>query len=174
MDASVAAVMGAAIGALGGLGGGWPTVLGQGRWPFDWERSPDRWSPGWCLDRLDMGRQIDPNTGGVVAEPVRVRRLTDQKGQKLQRLPAAATGGLAILIDHAAAVLGVAVRPVVTPVATELLMDGQALRVAKVDVTAGADVRGHELILPRGDRPVAARLLRVVRPDSYSGTPSSK
>ncbi|MGW5200787.1 hypothetical protein [Streptomyces spiralis] len=31
MDASAAAVMGAAIGALGGLGGGWLTVLGQGR-----------------------------------------------------------------------------------------------------------------------------------------------
>ncbi|MGH4028734.1 hypothetical protein ACQB60_07340 [Actinomycetota bacterium Odt1-20B] len=31
MDASVAAVMGAALGALGGLGGGWLTVFGQGR-----------------------------------------------------------------------------------------------------------------------------------------------
>jgi hypothetical protein len=29
-------------------------------------------------------------------------------------------------------------------------MDGQALRVAKVDVTAGADVGGHELILLSG------------------------
>lgn len=66
---------------------------------------------------------------------------------ELQRFPAAATGGLAILIDHAAAVLGVAVGPVVTPLAAELLMDGQALRVAKVDITTGADVRGHELIL---------------------------
>ncbi|WP_433891286.1 hypothetical protein [Streptomyces sp. CA-111067] len=31
MDASTAAIAGAAIGALGGLGGGWLTMLGQGR-----------------------------------------------------------------------------------------------------------------------------------------------
>jgi hypothetical protein len=95
-------------------------------------------------------------------------------GAELQRLPAAATGGLAILVDHAAAVLGVPVGPVVAPLAAELLMDGQALRVAKVDVTAGADVRGHELIFLSGDRPVAVRLLGVASHDSYSGTPSSK
>jgi hypothetical protein len=28
----------------------------------------------------------DPTAGGAVAEPVRVRRLTDQEGQKLQRI----------------------------------------------------------------------------------------
>ena len=27
-----------------------------------------------------------PTAGGAVAEPVRVRRLTDQEGQKLQRI----------------------------------------------------------------------------------------
>jgi hypothetical protein len=32
-------------------------------------------------------------------------------------------------------------------------MDGQALRVAKVDVTTGADVRGHELILQEAINP---------------------
>ncbi|WP_331733144.1 hypothetical protein OG948_60280 (plasmid) [Embleya sp. NBC_00888] len=31
MDGSEAAILGAAIGAIAGLGGGWPTVLGQGR-----------------------------------------------------------------------------------------------------------------------------------------------
>ncbi|GAA4627531.1 hypothetical protein GCM10023196_040100 [Actinoallomurus vinaceus] len=29
---------------------------------------------------------FDPPAGGVVAEPVRVRRLTDQEGQKLQQI----------------------------------------------------------------------------------------
>ncbi|TCO41078.1 hypothetical protein, partial [Actinocrispum wychmicini] len=28
----------------------------------------------------------DPTAGGAVAEPVRVRRLTDQEGQKLQQI----------------------------------------------------------------------------------------
>jgi hypothetical protein len=29
---------------------------------------------------------FDPTAGGVVAEPVRVRRLTDQEGQKLRQI----------------------------------------------------------------------------------------
>lgn len=33
-----------------------------------------------------MGDDVLPTAGGVVAEPVKVRRLTDQEGQKLQQI----------------------------------------------------------------------------------------
>ena len=67
---------------------------------------------------------------------------------RLQRLSATATGGFAVLIDHPAAVLCAAVI-FISPFAAEFLVDGEALRVAEVDFTAGADIRGHEALPSR-------------------------
>jgi hypothetical protein len=39
-------------------------------------------SPGWRLWRLGVSVMFDPIVRGAVAEPVRVRRLTDQEGQR--------------------------------------------------------------------------------------------
>ena len=40
----------------------------------------------WGSWRLDVSATSDPTRGGAVAEPVRVRRLTDQEGQRLQQI----------------------------------------------------------------------------------------
>ena len=57
----------------------------------------------------------------------------------LQGLPAAHTGGFAILIDHPAAV-PCAAAIVVSPFTAEFLVNGEALRVAEVNVTGRADI----------------------------------
>ena len=59
----------------------------------------------------------------------------------LKGLAAAAAGSFAVFVEHPAAVLRTAI--FVSPLATQFLVYGKALRVAKVSVTAKANVRGH-------------------------------
>ena len=73
------------------------------------------------------------------------RRYLRQPRIVLQRIAATLTGGFAVLIDHPAAVLGAAAI-ISSPLASEFLVNGKALRVTEVDFAVGADIRGHEAL----------------------------
>lgn len=73
------------------------------------------------------------------------RRYLRQPRIVLQGVAATLTGGFAVFIDHPAAVLGAAAI-LSSPLASEFLVNGKALRVTEVDFAVGADIRGHEAL----------------------------